>query len=136
MIPNLTIKMFLLAFLAAAATAGAEDGERDPFFPADRPAPGPATTAASDEWGRDPFDNPFGGAKTAGAFRQASHDGALTGIISGPRTGFAIIGSEILRVGGKVGNRTITQIRRNKIVLKGPSGGTEEMVLDDFAAGR
>lgn len=138
-ITTLRLLLNCLVFLACltASFADAEEGERDPFFPADRLTTGPAPTVVRDEWGRDPFDNPFGGARS-GAPRQqgASAGGALTGIIYSPDARFAIIGSEVLRVGGKVGNRTITDIRRNKIVLKDPSGFTEEMVLDDFAAGK
>lgn len=134
--PYLTCGM-LLACLAAAA-AGAAEGEHDPFFPADRPATGPARTTERDEWGRDPFDNPFGGQKTAGAPgpREAPGRGALTGIIYSPGASFAIVGGDILRIGGKVGSKTIKDIRRKGIVLQDPSGAVEEIVLDDSGAGK
>lgn len=132
--------MVVLASLAASG-AGAEEKGQDPFFPADRPVTAPARTAERREWARDPFEHPLGGVKkTAGVSRQreAPSGGALTGIICGPdvHDRFAIVGGEVLRIGGKVGTRTITDIRRKGIVLKGPSGDTEEMVLEDFTAGK
>ena len=127
----------LLVFLAVTV-AGAEERELDPFFPAERLATGAAQKPAQNKWGRDPFDNPFGGVKTSGSSRnqEAPRGSILTGIIYSPDARFAIVGGEVLRIGGKVGGKTITDIRRKGIVLKDPSGGAEEVVLEDFAAGK
>lgn len=128
--------LFMMAAPAAARAQG--DDERDPFYPsARRPAP-QAQQQPEADWGRDPFDRPFSG-PTAGTSRAPQHgpsSGGLTGIIYSTNVRLAIIGGEVLREGGTVGDRRIVDIRKKSVVLMTAAGGREEMFLEDFSLGR
>jgi len=139
--PRPCLNSWILLACLVASGAGAEERGRDPFFPAERLATAPARTTVRDRWVRDPFENPFGGTKKAAnapAEKRPAAGGALTGIIYGPDGSdrLALVGGEVLRIGGTVGGKTITDIRRKVIVLKDHSGGREELVLEDFTAGK
>lgn len=85
-----------------------------------RPVP-PAQTAPDPGWGRDPFvreEFAAGAASTAANLR-------LMGITTGA-TAKAIINNEIVGVGGKVGDCTVTKITKNEVVV---NDGTADYTL-------
>ena len=126
-----------VVFCSMPVFAQERELERDPFFSAGPRAKATASPPRDGEWGRDPFSSPF-----EGTAQPSAHQGApasaikLSGIIYGKDVRLAIIGGEILRQGGKVGDRQLVDIRIRSVVLKSDSGEQEEMFLEDFSMGR
>jgi hypothetical protein len=126
----LTIGVVLfMTFLATGARAQNGNVQRDPFFPSEKgAAPSP------DEWGRDPFGNPF--ATGAPERHEEGKGKLLTGIIYSANASIAIIGGEALREGDMVGDRKLMQIRKNSVVLVDTSGRIEELFLENYSMGK
>lgn len=70
--------------------------------------------ARSQEWGSNPFvkygDNP-----------QAKQM-ILYGIVHGPHKAMALINSEVVRVGDKIGSSEVVSIERGKVILRNDDG--------------
>ena len=121
----------LVSCLAGVPVEGTE-WDKDPFFPA-KPRPAAPTPSPEDkDWGRDPFDNPFGRKTT---YQQPGARN-LTGIIYGKTVRLAIIGGEILGEGSTVGDQRLVDIRRKSVVLMNRAGRLEELFLVDFSLGQ
>ena len=125
-----------MTFNAVPALAQNRGIQADPFFPSESVAP--AAIPAQEEWGRDPFDNPFvgGTAERSGTGRRRPvrmSNGNMTGIISSADSSIVIIGGETFREGETVGNMKIEKILRNSVVLRSKSGGREEIFLEKYS---
>jgi len=132
------IMILVLAVLAGTARAQDVEPDRDPFSSESRPGAA-APSPRDSEWGRDPFSNPFGGAKTSvrkGAVQPKEQGPALTGIIFNDDTRIAIVSGEVLREGGKLGDKQVAEIRMKSVTLMDASGHREELVLQDFTMGK
>lgn len=126
-----------LAFCSLTVSAQERELDRDPFFSAGPRAKATASPPHDGDWGRDPFSSPFEGAAQPSAPQGAPVSGIkLSGIIYGKDVRLAIISGEILRQGGKVGDRKLVDIRSRSVVLRSDSGEEEEVFLEDFSMGR
>jgi hypothetical protein len=121
--------VIMMAFFAPGVWAQSGNIQRDPFSPS-----GQGTASSPDEWGRDPFGNPF--ATGAPERHEEGKGKLLTGIIYGAGASIAIIGGEALREGDMVGDRKLVQIRKNSVVLMDPSGRHEEVFLENYSLGK
>jgi hypothetical protein len=131
--------MVVLLAAFCLSNAGAQTGnvEHDPFFPS---VAGPsAPTVAAEEWGRDPFGNPFSTGADQPDNKGLRYEGQgklLTGIIYGKTERIAIIGGEARREGDRVGDQKLMQIMRNSVVLMDQSGNREELFLESYSIRR
>lgn len=119
--------------ISGSVIHGQAADERDPFYPSG-PRPSVQSPPQNNEWGSDPFDNPFAG-KGASQQKEKSpgKTRALTGIIFGKNLRIAIMNGETLREGSMVGEQRLTVIRNRSVVLTSPDGVSEEVFLDDFS---
>jgi hypothetical protein len=130
---NVLRVVLLVGFSCAAAVWAEESGvERNPFLPGTGSPAAPHPSSSRDEWGRDPFSNPFGkGKPEAHRPRQATGTRMLTGIVYSSTMRLAIFGGEVLREGSRVGEKKIQEIRRKSIIIMDAAGSTEEIILQD-----
>jgi hypothetical protein len=130
--------LFFIVIMGTSAWPQDGAGGRDPFFPSETRPAAPVPASRESAWGRDPFVAPGGGARTAPTKRPAARarGSGLTGIIYGEQTRLAVVDGEVLRVGGRVGDKRITDIRRRSVVLIDPAGRHDELFLEDFSAGK
>lgn len=133
----MTMKRIVLApvavlLLALCSAAGAETGDfdKDPFFPPERSLLEPAKPSADGGWGRDPFVSPM--AESAPVLPGGARV-RLTGIIYSKRSRLAMIGGEMLREGSMIGEQRLIEIRRRSVILQNPSGGYDEIYIEDFS---
>ncbi len=129
-IPYICMMIATVTF-TGALSAQQGDQERDPFFDEGPRSFSTTTSPGGNAWGRDPFAKPFDG-HTSMQAKQAPEK-KLTGIIFGKNERIAIIGGELAREGSMVGDQKLMSIRRRSIVLMNSSGGTEEIVLENFS---
>jgi hypothetical protein len=132
------IWLIILAMTFSVVPAFAQNRsiQGDPFFPSDGGAA--AAMPSQEEWGRDPFDNPFAGgtAERTGTGRRRpvrTNNRNLTGIIYSAGASIVIIGGDTFREGETVGNMKIEKILRNSVVLRNTSGGREEIFLEKYS---
>ena len=127
--------MAVLAGVAAAAPAEEGGGMHDPFFPSASRPKGPVAAPDDLKLGRDPFANPLGRPSSSQPRATAPRSG-LTGIIYGKQSRIAIFNGEVLAEGSVIGDKRIVDIRKRSVLLMSPSGGYEEVFLEDFTLGR
>lgn len=129
----LYISLLTLA-LSSAVPAETTMPEKDPFFPPERGLLAPATPSVEDGWGRDPFASPL--AEKTPSLAGGVNGKKISGIIYSRRSRVVVIGGDMLQEGSMVGDRRIVEIRKRSVLFQNPSGGYEEVYLDDFSIGK
>jgi len=136
------IYSLIITLVGCGAAFAQEAGmDNDPFHPQGKKPnvsiPAPSVPAGeTNDWGRDPFNNPFAGKAPVQHQGQKSSKRYLTGIIYSQQARVAIIGGETLREGAMTGDRKLEKIGRRSVVLRNSAGGAEELYLEDFSAGK
>lgn len=126
--------ILILLTLSCSSAAWAEEAkaEKDPFFPPERGLLAPASPSPEDGWGRDPFASPLA-EKTPGRPGEGGDRKPITGIVFSKRSRVAVIGGEMVQEGSMVGDRRLVEIRRRSVIFQNPSGGYEEVYIEDFS---
>lgn len=99
-----------------AASPGKTDSRSAPFLPASSADESDLSLQKERmklDWGRDPF----GSLRSAKDYQRASLE--LKGISLGKnKNGFAFINSEIVKIGDTIGEYEVTEIQRNRVMLR------------------
>ncbi|TAN61440.1 hypothetical protein EPN16_03190 [bacterium] len=99
-----------------SASPGKADSRGEPFLPASSADENDLALQKERiklEWGRDPFSS----SRTARDYQRASLE--LKGISLGKnKNGFAFINSEIVKKGDTIGEYEVTEIQRNRVMLR------------------
>lgn len=93
----------------------------------------------SERWGRDPFNHPKPAAipteASGGPSARSGLELTLSAIIYGEGRGLAIINNQILRVGDRVGNKEVVEIKPDRVILR-DEAGDEDLRVKSFTLGR